>query len=227
MANHRRRSISKRLSCRTIPEVFNFAIVAPRRWALSGRCSFDGLLDLRMADRKGNDLASRRRLKAQPRAAAAARIERSRREWLWQHYGVTELCVGVELGRGQPVIAAAGREPLSSGRCNARSSAEQSPLSAGAELPRGFVGDAAGERTHFSIRIIDPVPADGIEAPWPGLLSGGPNAHGGGSGCDKRCPSSRRCGCGSTISAPYSMNEIAINWNAPLVFLLAGVNEGG
>jgi endoglucanase len=28
------------------------------------------------------------------------------------------------------------------------------------------------------------------------------------------------------VEAAYSMNEIAINWNAPLVFLLAGVNEG-
>ncbi|MGA2103163.1 MAG: hypothetical protein ABSG34_18780 [Candidatus Sulfotelmatobacter sp.] len=28
------------------------------------------------------------------------------------------------------------------------------------------------------------------------------------------------------VEAAYSMKEIAINWNAPLVFLLAGVNEG-
>ncbi len=68
-----------------------------------------------------------------------------------------------------------------------------------------------------------PSAADGIIAPWPGLLSGGPN----------RRPSDR---VANTLPAmppmrmwiddegAYSMNEIAINWNAPLVFTLAAAN---
>lgn len=65
-----------------------------------------------------------------------------------------------------------------------------------------------------------PSAADGIAAPWPGLLSGGP------------CPRNQA----GSLRAPmrmwadeqraYWMNEICINWNAPLVFLLAGANAG-
>jgi endoglucanase len=68
-----------------------------------------------------------------------------------------------------------------------------------------------------------PSAADGIPAPWPGLMSGGPNARPGEE-------------AGRTLSKlppmrmwmddqrAYSLNEVAINWNAPLVFLLAGAN---
>lgn len=70
-----------------------------------------------------------------------------------------------------------------------------------------------------------PSGADGIAAPWPGLLSGGPNAH-------PADPAAKGMTPGPPmkmyrdVQAAYSMNEIAINWNAPLVFLVAGVNEG-
>ncbi len=62
--------------------------------------------------------------------------------------------------------------------------------------------------------------ADAIAAPWPGLLSGGPNAR----PADKvaillpRKPPMRMY---IDNDQAYSMNEVAINWNAPLVFLLA------
>jgi len=69
-----------------------------------------------------------------------------------------------------------------------------------------------------------PSAADGIEAPWPGLLSGGPNA-------GRQDPEMKRSvpaglpPAKSYIDATgaYACNEVAINWNAPLVFLLAGV----
>ncbi|WP_124847657.1 glycoside hydrolase family 9 protein [Acidipila sp. EB88] len=69
-----------------------------------------------------------------------------------------------------------------------------------------------------------PSAADGIAAPWPGLLSGGPNAHGGDPVADKlpRQPPMRMW---IDDERAYSMNEIAINWNAPLVFLLAAANS--
>jgi endoglucanase len=68
-----------------------------------------------------------------------------------------------------------------------------------------------------------PSAADNIAAPWPGLLSGGPNAHPGdwvGRMMPKRPPMQMY----KDDQGAYSLNEIAINWNAPLVFLLAALN---
>ena len=64
-----------------------------------------------------------------------------------------------------------------------------------------------------------PSVADGIDAPVPGLLSGGTNAN---AARQDKCP-----GYTTTIadevylddSCSYASNEIAINWNAPLVYL--------
>jgi len=66
--------------------------------------------------------------------------------------------------------------------------------------------------------------ADGIEAPWPGLLSGGPNAHGG-DAVANALPKAPPMRMWLDDQRAYSMNEIAINWNAPLVFLLAAANS--
>ena len=79
--------------------------------------------------------------------------------------------------------------------------------------------------TQLGVRPIQhpchrPSIADGIAAPWPGLLSGGPNA----TPADKvaillpRKPPMRMY---LDDDQAYSVNEVAINWNAPLVFLLA------
>jgi endoglucanase len=69
-----------------------------------------------------------------------------------------------------------------------------------------------------------PSAADNIARPWPGLLSGGPNAHPAdpvGRLLPKRSPMQMY----KDDEGAYSMNEIAINWNAPLVFLLASLNS--
>lgn len=68
-----------------------------------------------------------------------------------------------------------------------------------------------------------PSVADGITEPVPGLLSGGPNA---------RAPQQDHCS-GYTDTAPeatftdddcsYASNEIAINWNAPLAYLVGAI----
>jgi endoglucanase len=66
-----------------------------------------------------------------------------------------------------------------------------------------------------------PSAASGLPQPWPGLLSGGPNQHPGD-------PVLRQLPAGPTARSyldeqgSYSSNEVAINWNAPLVLLLAG-----
>jgi endoglucanase len=66
-----------------------------------------------------------------------------------------------------------------------------------------------------------PSVADGIDAPVPGLLAGGPNP-------------GKQDKCNYAFSEPentyvdddcsYASNEIAINWNAPLVYLLNGLS---
>jgi len=69
-----------------------------------------------------------------------------------------------------------------------------------------------------------PSGADGVAAPWPGLLSGGPNAH-------PSDEASKGMAQGPPMrmwlddQGAYSLNEVAINWNAPLVFLLAAANS--
>lgn len=58
--------------------------------------------------------------------------------------------------------------------------------------------------------------------PWPGLLSGGPNRYGGDPVIDAlpATPPARRY---RDDQGSYASNEIAINWNAPLVLLLASL----
>jgi endoglucanase len=69
-----------------------------------------------------------------------------------------------------------------------------------------------------------PSVADGIAAPWPGLLSGGPNARPG-DAVARTLPKLPPMRMWIDNDQAYSMNEIAINWNAPLVFLLAAANS--
>jgi endoglucanase len=76
-----------------------------------------------------------------------------------------------------------------------------------------------GDKTPMHIHHR-PSEADGIAEPVPGLLSGGPNP-------------GKQDGCFYTSSIPneafvddvcsYASNEIAINWNAPLVYLLGSM----
>ncbi|MEO8735756.1 MAG: glycoside hydrolase family 9 protein [Edaphobacter sp.] len=68
-----------------------------------------------------------------------------------------------------------------------------------------------------------PSVADKIAAPWPGLLSGGPNARGGDTVANQ-LPKRPPMRMWVDDDRAYSVNEIAINWNAPLVFLLAASN---
>lgn len=67
-----------------------------------------------------------------------------------------------------------------------------------------------------------PSGADANPEPWPGLLSGGPNRYGGDPVIDAlpATPPARRY---RDDQASYASNENAINWNAPLVFLLASL----
>ena len=69
-----------------------------------------------------------------------------------------------------------------------------------------------------------PSAADHIAAPWPGLLSAGPNAHGGDPVADA-LPRQAPMRMWVDDERAYALNEVAINWNAPLVFMLAAANS--
>ncbi|WP_266368951.1 glycoside hydrolase family 9 protein [Tellurirhabdus rosea] len=66
-----------------------------------------------------------------------------------------------------------------------------------------------------------PSEADGIAEPVPGLLSGGPNP-----GRQDKCTtytSTAADECFTDDACSYASNEIAINWNAPLVYLAGAI----
>ncbi|MBV9678545.1 MAG: glycoside hydrolase family 9 protein [Acidobacteriaceae bacterium] len=66
--------------------------------------------------------------------------------------------------------------------------------------------------------------ADEIATPWPGLLAGGPNPGRQDSVMQKLVPADTLPGKAYIdVEAAYACNEVAINWNAPLVFSLAAV----
>lgn len=75
-----------------------------------------------------------------------------------------------------------------------------------------------------SVRNIHHRASTDLKQPWPGLLSGGPNA-------GREDPEMKNSIPANTpparafldLQASYASNEVAINWNAPLVFALAGL----
>ncbi len=81
------------------------------------------------------------------------------------------------------------------------------------------VGEHAFQHPHHR-----PSAADRIDLPWPGLLSGGPNP-------GRNDPEMKNALPPETLpaksyiddSGAYACNEVAINWNAPLVFALAAL----
>jgi endoglucanase len=78
-----------------------------------------------------------------------------------------------------------------------------------------WVGENAFQHPHHR-----PSAADGIDAPWPGLLSGGPNRNRE-DGVLKALPDLPPAKVYVDSQNSYASNENAINWNAALVFLMA------
>lgn len=71
-----------------------------------------------------------------------------------------------------------------------------------------------------------PSGAQANREPWPGLLSGGPNRNRQDSVL-RAFPDLPPAKLYADEQASYASNEVAINWNASLVFLLAGVMASG
>jgi endoglucanase len=65
-----------------------------------------------------------------------------------------------------------------------------------------------------------PSGSDGIEQPIPGLLVGGPNRFMQDTGSGAKYLSQDPAKCYSDMQASFASNEVAINWNAPLVYVL-------
>ena len=68
-----------------------------------------------------------------------------------------------------------------------------------------------------------PSGSDDLAAPWPGLLSGGPNRNRQDAVLRAMPRGTPPMKMWADAEESYAGNEIAINWNAPLVFVLAGV----
>jgi endoglucanase len=68
-----------------------------------------------------------------------------------------------------------------------------------------------------------PSGADGIDEPWPGLLSGGPNRRAQDAPMRKLPAGLPPMRMWVDETESYASNENAINWNAALVFVLAGM----
>lgn len=68
-----------------------------------------------------------------------------------------------------------------------------------------------------------PSGADGIDEPWPGMLAGGPNSHRDNDPVLRASPEGLPpMRYWFDDQGSWATNEICINWNAPLVFVLAG-----
>jgi len=68
-----------------------------------------------------------------------------------------------------------------------------------------------------------PSQADGIDAPVPGWLSGGPNPRQQDAAHCPPYPSREPALSWLDHACSYASNEVAINWNAPLVYVAAGL----
>jgi len=78
-----------------------------------------------------------------------------------------------------------------------------------------------GVGAHAAMHIHHrPSAADGIDAPVPGLVAGGPNSWRADSVLQKEFPSGTPpAQCYVDDDRSYASNEICINWNAPIVFV--------
>jgi len=93
-------------------------------------------------------------------------------------------------------------------------------------LGRSFVtGFGARPPLHIHHRVSA---SDGIDAPVPGWLAGGANPgqqdHRGDGSCKQPYPSALPALSYLDATCSYASNEVAINWNAPLVYVAAALS---
>jgi endoglucanase len=83
------------------------------------------------------------------------------------------------------------------------------------------VGQHAFQQPHHR-----PSAADNVAEPWPGLMSGGPNPGRQDNVMKQYVPADAKpMRAYVDMTGAYACNEVAINWNAPLVFTLAALTS--
>ena len=148
--------------------------------------------------------------------------------------------------RPPTVTASASPEAITSGVRTERGELRHAVAGGQRVSPRPRYGEAALENLHyllgrntFSLSFVTrlgehpyrhphhrPSGADNNPEPWPGLLSGGPNPERQDAAMQKLPANLPPAKMYLDEEASYSTNEVAINWNAPLVFLLAAELPG-
>ena len=182
-----------------------------------------GLWAYALAGEAGADAALRQRIRAETTEAARAIVRRTDAAG-WRHALTDANFVwgsnGVAANYGVVLLAAARFSGDRSFRDGARDQLHYL-------LGRNTFGlswlTGVGVRP-FRHPHHRPSGGDAHPLPWPGLLSGGPNRNGGDPVLAKlpKTPPARRY---ADAEASYAGNENAINWNAALVFLLAGLQD--
>jgi endoglucanase len=192
---------------------------APQAWPQVGNL---GLWSYALATNGSADANIQRRIREQTVQAARTIADRSRRA-PWRHSLVAKNFVWGSNG----VVADYGVLLLVAGRFSGEPAFREAALdNLHYLLGRNTFGlswlTGTGVRP-FKHPHHRPSGGDQNEAPWPGLLSGGPNADSRDPALDRLprdVPPGRRY---IDHQDSYASNENAINWNAALVFLLAGV----
>ena len=193
---------------------------APQAWPQVGHL---GLWSYALAERNGADPSVQQRIR-QETIAAARRIADRTRHAGWRHSLTTANFVwgsnGVASDYGVMLLVADRFSPADEFREAALDNLHYL-------LGRNTFGlswvTGVGPRP-FKHPHHRPSGADRNEDPWPGLLAGGPAARASDPALERlpATPPGRRY---VDDQESYASNENAINWNAALVFLLAGVQK--
>jgi endoglucanase len=203
---------------RTLASKFSVGTEAPQAWPQVANL---GLWSYALAT-TGADGETQRRIREETVAAARTIADRTRRSG-WRHSLTTKNFVwgsnGVVADYGVLLLVASrfSREPVFREAALDNLHYLLGRNTFGLSWVTG-VGVRPFQHPHHR-----PSGGDQNGAPWPGLLSGGPNASSRDPGLDrlpKDVPPGRRY---IDHQDSYASNENAINWNAALVFLLAGV----
>jgi endoglucanase len=206
-------------AARPLASTFSVGADAPQAWPQVGNL---GLWSYALATTGGADAKIQQRIRNETVAAARTIADRTRRA-PWRHSLTSKNFVWGSNG----VVADYGVLLLVAGRFSGESAFRDAALdNLHYLLGRNTFGlswlTGTGVRP-FKHPHHRPSGSDQNEAPWPGLLSGGPNG-------SSRDPALDRLSSGVKPGRryidhqdSYASNENAINWNAAVVFLLAGV----
>jgi endoglucanase len=191
-------------------------------WANVGMLGWISLLEHRKRLPKGVDAGpARRQLLAAADTLAAHwkaspyRVSMQRKDLVWGSNAVI-------LNQAMTLVAAYRLEPRPD-YLNAAQSALDYGLGRNGPGMSFVTGFGTRSPLHPHHRLSE---ADGIAAPFPGMLVGGPNpGQQDRDGCRAAYPSPLPALSYLDDMCSYASNEVAINWNAPLVYVAAALQS--